>query len=181
MLLASLQGEYECTLTTIVLGHTDDTSRQLTDELLGATHISDRRTAEGHGNTKTLSVANSNVSAPLARCLKQGKIGCHTIDNEESLVGMSLVGHTGEILHITIVVGLLHNHSGYTTLRNLGRIVGTICNSILSLHHLNLYTMEMSVGIHHLNNLRVEGLGQEHLVGLLGCSDTHEHCLGSGG
>ena len=120
VLFAGLKRQYKAALrlTTAVglrhvVCHADDASRHLTDKFLRTAHIAYVRTTKLHGNAQRLTIAHSNVSPPLARCLQQGKVEGYTIHDEERLFTVAGIGKACIILNNTETVGLLHNDASY--------------------------------------------------------------------
>ena len=113
MLLTSLKRQHKCPLVAVVFCHADDTARHLADKFLRTAHIAHVRTAEEHGNSQTLSIAHSNVSAPLAWCLQHSQIGSDAVDDEECLILVTHIGKAREVLDDTKDIRLLHNHTSY--------------------------------------------------------------------
>ena len=109
VLFACLQGEHKGTLSAVVHSLSNDASRHLADEFLGAAHIAHVWTAELHGNAQRLSVAHGNISPPLCRCLQHGQVGCDAVHDEQCFLLMNTVGKAGIVFHDTKIVGLLQN------------------------------------------------------------------------
>ena len=91
---------------------------------------------------------------------------------------MCSVGKAFKILYITIVVWLLDDHSGHPTLCYLRKVIVAVGDSVNSFHHFYFHSMEMGIGIHHFERLRIDSLRDEHLVSFLAGSHTHHHSLG---
>ena len=114
MLFASLESEHEGTLIAVIFGHTHDTSGHLSDKFLRATHVAHVRTTEEHRYSQALAIADSDISPPLAWCLQHCKVGGNRVDDEESLVLMTRISKTGEVLNDTKDIWLLNHHTGNT-------------------------------------------------------------------
>ena len=181
MLFAGLQGEHESTLSATVLCHAHNASRHLADEFLGAAHIADARTAERHRDAQALTFAHRNVGTPFAGRLQHGKVGSHTVDDEESLLLVDGVGHSCEVLDNTIVVGCLYHHACHTALSEFLLQIIAVGHAILLGNAHDVDAMEMSIGIDHPARLRVKGFAHQHLCGFLGGTECHHHGFGRGG
>ena len=181
MLFAGLQGKHEGALSATVLGHAHNASWHLADEFLGAAHIADARTAERHRDAQALTFAHRNVGTPFAGRLQHGKVGSHTVDDEESLLLVDGVGHSGEVLDNTIVVGCLHHHACHTALSEFLLQVVVVGHAIFLGNAHDVDAMIVCIGVDHPARLRVKGFAHQHLRGFLCRTECHHHGFGRGG
>ena len=180
MLFTCLEGEDKGALVAIVLGHADDTTWHLTDEFLRAAHIAHVRTTELHRDTQTLSIAHCDIGTPLARCLQDGEIGSHTIHDEESLLLMTSLSKTRQILNNSKDIGLLYHHTSHTSLSETSLQIVKICHTIFQRDGYEFDTLMQGIGIQNLTGLWVQASRHQHLVHLLTCSHCHHHSLSRG-
>ena len=120
MLLAGLESEHEGALVTIIFGHADDTTWHFTDEFLCATHIAHVRTTELHRYTKTLTIANGDISPPFSWGLQYSEVGSNTIDYQEGFLLMTGISKACKVFHDTIDIRLLNDDTGITAFSKTG-------------------------------------------------------------
>ena len=92
---------------------------------------------------------------------------------------MDSVSITTIVLDDTIVVWLLYEDTGDLPLV-LGQQVVEVClisDTILLTNHLNLDTMEVSIGLYHLQCLRIYRLTDEYSILFLSSGNSHHHRL----
>ena len=94
---------------------------------------------------------------------------------------MNFVGKTGEVFNDAVVVGLSHHDASHVARCQFASDGFAVGESVSGGNLHEFHAVEFRVGSHHVQHAGIEGRGDEHLVALLGGSDTHQHCLGGGG
>ena len=181
MLLTCLQCQNKCSLVTIILGHTNNTSRHLADEFLRAAHITHIRATKLHGDAQALAIACSDVCPPFARCLQNGKISSHTINHKESLLFVTGFSKARKVFNDAIEIGLLDNDTSTTTLSKFGFHIIETGSTITNRKHLKFDVLMQGIGLQHLKGLGVETARHQHLIDFLTSSHRHHHRLSTCG
>jgi hypothetical protein len=140
VLLASLKSHTKSTLTTRILGNTDNASGHEALELVLAGEEGGVRTTVTHRDTEALSRTDDDIGTEFTRSLQQGERKQVRADDHETA---GLVGRLRELLVIddaTVGGGVLDEHSGQT-LQGLSVQLGNITN-------LHLPAQGLSTGLH---------------------------------
>ena len=177
MLFASLQGEHEGTLTTIVNGLAHNASWHLANQLLRTAHIAYIGTTIRHGNAQRLTIAYCNVGTPLARSLQHSQVGSNTIHDEQRLLLMASLSKTSVVLYNTIDIRLLNDNASHSTFCKLLLDIVQGCNTIANGQNLQLNALMQGIGLQHFKGLWIHGSSNQHLVLLLTSSYSHHHSL----
>ena len=162
MLLASLQSQHKDALPIAVDCLSDDSSRHLAHIFFRGTHVSEVRSSPGHGQAQTLCLTDSNVSSPFSGSLQQSQV------------------HTTQILNNTIIVRLLHDHAGNTTLIESILHLTKVGDALVLRDFFHNHAMEMSIGIKHFSYFRVDSCRHQYGLGMVTDSTGHHRCLSRG-
>ena len=181
MLFACLHGKHEATLAVHVGGSAHQSSGHLAHQGIGGAEITYVGTAIAHGYAQALCLAASDVGTPLAGRLQHTQGRCHGVDGKQSLVCMAHVVKSGKVLNDAVVVGLCHQHASNIVGFEQCLYGAHVCNALLGRNLDEVHAMELGIRLHHSHHGRVECLGDEHTVALLGGRHAHHHCLGGGG
>ena len=93
---------------------------------------------------------------------------------------MDHVGHTCKVLNDAIVVRRLYNNACNATFCEFCLKVVFVGNAIGFTNSDDVNAMEVGVCIDNTSHLRVNGRADQHLVGFLGCGESHDDSFGRG-
>ena len=177
MLFASLKGEDICTLSIYILRRTDDSSRQLAHKILGAGKEADIWTSEAERHSKSLRVTAYYVCTPLTRSLDDCKGRRIGIYHQQSLLCMNRISETCQVLYDSIFIDTRNKHTCHISGSKFSGKRTVRSRTVLTWNESEFHTIELCIGLHHLDDLWQKSFRDKN-AGLLLCrSHSHHHGL----
>ena len=169
MLLTSLQSQTVRGLTSRVLRNTHQTARHSALHTLVNSHVRSVRTAEEEGQTETLSVTHSDISAQLTRGLQQGQSQQVSSNGDQSVTLLSGLNQRLNIANLAFIARVRQDNAVQIALR---QALGEVSNHKRNAEHLCAATS-------HRNNLRqaTRVNSEEAVLHLAVCTVHHDSCF----
>ena len=169
VLLTSLQSQTVRRLTGRVLRNTHQTARHGTLHTLVNSHVRSMGATEEEGQTETLSVTHSDISAQLTRGLQQGQSQQVSDHSDQGVTLLSGLNQRLNIADIAFIAGVRQDDTVQVT---LGQTLREISNDEGNAEHL-------CTAASHRNNLRqATGVNsKEAVLHLAVCTVHHDSCF----
>src|ERR1700730_5359452 len=129
MLFTSLQREAVTLSSGRIFGYSDQTTRQITFELVAGRHEGGMRSTKSHRDTEALGRADANVGAELTWRGEQRQTKNISCGNDQSAVSVGARGQRTIVMNRTVGIGILN--------QDTKKPPGPIDRSMISYHHLD--------------------------------------------